>query len=328
MLHNVPLKAKDEKAGSSKWHNLKEQFRFLFRPADVPVIEDWYNLVAPQRHRETFRAIMKAIRSAPEAEPIPADGSVALEQHRAAHMMQLYGKVFSEQGQARARSWLLTGTAAEVDRFRDVFTAISKSLAVQTTTKEAFVQRPVADPIAKTNNRRKIDWNSDKAAEQMRNHHNPMAGERLPTIPPAGKSGGNSQRGSRGGSRGMDSAPKAADEPAFEERCDDTFRKLHDKQRQSTLEGVYTVTEDGATVYQPKPRVPLDKTRERIVSTIGNQPSSWKSTTREHIRNHGQVAREIVVADKHPAIARVTASLGLCVPTLKPKTLAPGASRS
>ena len=321
MLHNVPLKAKDEKAGSSKWHGLKDQFRFLFRPQDVPMIEDWYNLVAPQRHRETFRAIMKGIRSAAEAPAIPPGGAVGLEEHRAAHMMQLYGQIFSASGQMRARTWLLASPANEVDRFRDVFTAIGKSLGMQSTTKEAFVQRPVADPIAKSNNRRKIDWNSEKAAEKMRNAPNPMAGERLPAIGSAGAS----KRGSRGGAEPVE--PVAA-EQGFDAQCDDTFKKLHDKQRQSTLEGVYSVDEAGATIYQPKPKVALDKTRERIISTIGNQPSSWKSTTREHIRNHGQVSREVVVADKHPAIARVTASLGLCVPTLKPKTLAPGASRA
>jgi hypothetical protein len=315
MMHNPPLKARDEKAGSSRWHALKANFRYLFAEDCVQVVEDWYNLVAPQRHREAFREVAKGINQSEPAPDAPPE-SASLEGHRAAHMMQLYGQVLSPGGRARARTWLLTAEAQLIDKFRDVFTAISKALAVRTTTKEAFVQRPVCDPPPKDRNRRKIDWNSQAVGNKIRQTTmDPMAGDRLPMI----------------GAPRLSSAKQEADaepSPDLDSQCNDTFNKLHDRQRQNTLEGVYTMTADGCTVYQPKPRVGLDNTRERIITGLGNQTSSWKSTTREHIRNHGHVTREMISAEKHPAIARMTASTGLIVPTLKAKNLGPHNSSS
>jgi len=321
MLHNPPLKALDEKAGSSRWHSLKDTFRYLFAADHVPVVEDWYNLVAPQRHREAFREVAKGIHQAEPASDLPQDGQATLEAHRAAHMMQLYGHVMSAAGKAKARSWLLHAEAPLIDKFRDVFTAIGKSLAVQTTTKEAYVQRQIAEAVNKDRNRRKIDWNHTGAAEQVRQTtHNPMAGQRLPQIP-AG-----TRRSSANADDDADTAARRS--PNLDTKCDSTFQHMHDRQRQNTLEGVYTVDAGGCTVYQPKPRgTGKVVTAERVINTLGNHSSSWKSTTRDHIRNHGAVKPQIVSAEKHPAIARVTASLGLCVPTLKPKAHGPQAAQ-
>jgi hypothetical protein len=281
MMHHPPLKARDEKAGSSRWHNLKDGFRYLFDDQAVNTIEDWYNLVASQRHRESFREIAKSIQQTVPATQLPQDGSHSLQEHRAAHMMQLYGQSLSEMGKAKSRAWLLQADSAMIDKFRDVFTAIGKAFAVRTTTKEAYVQRPVTDPVNKDGNRRKIDWNSQGVADSVRSTtKNPMAGERLPLIGGARSSAGTSETGHPAAKDAHDGRPAKGESPVdFDAQCDNTFNTLHDRQRQNHLEGVYTVTADGCTVYQPKQRAGVDNTRERVVATFQRQ-NNWVSTTR------------------------------------------------
>lgn len=313
MFHHPPIVAKEEHM-STKWHSLKGRFRYMFEASAVEAIENWYNTIAPQRHREAFREVAKGIHTL-DARDVPATVDPLVE-HRAKHMIVLYGALLSSAGAAQTKQWLIAPTTSpdQLDKFRDVFSAVQKMLATQTTTKEAFVKRPVADPRKTDKNRKRIDWTSGNAAEKVRQSYgNPMGGEKPAQLQLSALAKKNAEGSS-----------KARSEASFEEECEETFDKLHAKQRQNDLEGVYEVNADGCTVYRPKARAVTGVTGERVVATFGNpSAASWRSTTREHIRNHGAVKQEIIKAEEHPAIARVTASLGLCVPTLKPKSTLP-----
>lgn len=316
---------------STKWHNLKARFRPLFGEKNVAIVEEWYNTIAPHKHREAFREIAKGILHH-DVEAVPgeliAEGS--LNRHRARHLILVYGSAFAPSQQERLISWLSTTSATNIDKFRDTMTSIQSIMTKCSVTKEAFVERPNSDPIVRDRFRKKIDWNDVDAKEKLIKagyKGNPMdtnhpGDAQLPSIP------------GRASMKGMKIGVPSAKKPSTADpmpSVTDTAKNRNDKECR-TLEGVYSVQQDGCTVYSAKKRGAAAltnaqaSTRERIVATFGN-PSAvgWQSTTREHIKNHGPVKHEIVKPDQHPAIARVTASLGLCVPTMKAKPKLPAA---
>jgi hypothetical protein len=303
MLQVKPKKAPVEKP-TTKWHSLKGPFRYLFRADRIAMIETWYNTIAPERQREMFREVAKGIHThATLPVNVTADGEKSIGDHRAQHIVGLYGAMLNGGATDRVRSWLRESPRPLVDKFCDVFSAVAASLGAVSQTKRDFPEKPMEHNLDRARFRVKIDWDHSGAAEHMRSHdNNPMDthSHNLPAI-------------DAGRKRGMTREQR---------KMQDEINVGPVVKRDHPGEGVdaYVVAEDGSTTYCPKRRHrDIDKSTAHVVATFGaNTAVSWRSTTRDHICDHGRVVPIIINADMHPAISRTTASLGMIVPTLKP----------
>jgi hypothetical protein len=294
---------------SSKWHGMKDRFKYLFAPKHHHDIETWYNHVALHRQRDMFREVVKALHL---HEPQPKNPSV--ETHRAAHMLTLYGVLFTEKGREKALSWLSTGTSKQLEIFREVFSAAQAVLQPVSVTKEQFVYRDPGESVDKTAHRKKIDWESSKTAEFVRTHHNnPM--DTHSHLPSDEK--GKPQRQSKFVDRGTAAAQSIM--KLLKVSAEDLERLK--KERSTELDNFYAVEPDGSTVFRTKAaRGSRENHSSRVINTFtGNSATDWRTTNREQHGNPGPVKAERVIAEEHPAIALVTASLGFCLPSLSPK---------
>lgn len=308
MLQIKKLLQPIEDQPTSKWHHIRDKFKYLFLPRFHEDIETWYNKTAPKRHRDSFREVVKAIHL---HQPHAITDSFA--QHKAQHFASLYGVVMTEAGKIKTASWIAEQNDEVANKFRDAFTAIITILTVASTTKDSFSQRAVPEELPpKMFNRKKIDWESSKTADMVRQSAlNPMAGKRVSSgdnvpkkrfVKPKNQFDlcGKSPLASLGMSgEGMDEL--RVKRKNFDQ--EETFK--HD-------DGT------GCSVYKTRQAcraTTMSESANRIIVTsLAKSASGWVSTTRDLIKNHGVHVPERVMPEKHPAISRSTASLGMCVP--------------
>jgi hypothetical protein len=284
MLTRPALLKPEQEKNSTKWHSIKDNFRYLFSPQFFQNIELWYNTVAPVRHRESFRFVIKAIHQQ-KATPIVNE----TQQSRTAHMIDLYGMILSNQGREKARSWISAADDSNLERFRDVFTAVQATFQLTSTMKSSY-----APTISGTLPTRQLPC--------------------LPYIP------------SR---EAIDSTSQRFTKPKSQFDGFDVNKALGLTEGEASLEqlkasklgvtnGTYTIDENGCSIFKACAgnSVEGQSSSFRVVPSFG-RGGDWISTSRETLKNYGVTKPERINVEKHPAIARVTASSGLCVPNMK-----------
>jgi hypothetical protein len=300
MLTRPPrLEAIKEKQ-STKWHHVRSPFTYLFAPKYIPNIERWYNTIAPVAHRDSFRFVSKAIHL---HQPIAI--AEEMDQCRAENMVRLYGNVLSPEGQKKAFSWVINAASPQdQDRFRDVFTAIQATFTAQSTSKSAFVYRELKSQ-EKPHNRLRIDWSNSKAAEAVKREDPDSAAGDFGSAHTDGKRFTKPKNQFDGMIEGMGLG------------TDEAFEALKKKKALYTLSDKYQVDPvTGCSTFTAKRTLGEDKKVDshRVIATLGASTAlGWISTTRDLIRNFGVTKPERITAESHPAIARTTASVGLCV---------------
>lgn len=308
----VRLEAVAEKY-STKWHHVHATFLYLFEGWYIPHVEQWYNTIAPIAHRESFRRTMKLIH---QHNPTAIDDSVQL--CKGNNMVRLYNEGLSAAGKEKAKSWVThAASPPELEAFRDVFTGIQATFHAKSRMKETYVYRPLTDTPSKDAHRQKIDWSNTNAAalaQQQKRDEIASAGEqgtRLPKI--AARQGG-------GGRRAMSSM--GGDATSSSQDAEKQMAALQAKRAAFEQSEKYSIDpETGCSLFAAT-NVAANRQREssktRIIPSFSNGTSGWISTTREHIRNYGVrglQANEKINPEMHPAIARQTASVGLCIPS-------------
>ena len=252
---------------------------------------------------------------------VPITGNESLEHHRARHMANLYGSLLTSEGLGKFKTWVVRGPGPLLDEMREVIAAIDGTRPCQTTTKETFVERPVAEPPKRDRNRIKIDWNSTAAFEALRDKRdNPMDQHVGASLPGAVLPVDDPTKPKRKGAirpRGVNLNAEESERAAAQLEL---MKAAH--RAGSDAEGLITTLPDGSTLYRSRAMLQpkhMQTQPNRVVATFRpRDTSNWLPTMRDHIRNHGIVQYERLTADKHPAVALVTASLGLVVPELKP----------
>lgn len=304
---------------STKWHNVKDKYLYLFRSDVIPNVERWYNTIAPSKHRDSFRLVMKGIHQVDESRTPSPSTANEMELCKANSVIRNYaGPILSNQGKEKVLRWILfvvKGSGAELDALRDVLTGVQSTFTVQSQTKAAFVYRELPDIAQKQANRQKIDWASSKAVEMVRANTAPDATPRAAGGQP-----------SQGAAHRIPVKKSAGFAPPPE--SDETIDKLKQKRLQHMQTDKYRVDPDtGCSTFVATSSSPRRETnsKSRVMATFqADNTHDWISTTREHIRNYGTKAAEQyerVKPENHPAITLTTASVGLCVPDsrLSPK---------
>lgn len=303
-MHHERLEVQDEKP-NTKWHNVKDRFRSMFNKEHIDIVERWYNTIAPKKHRDSFREIVKVIYA---HEPQKIADPVAA--HKAESMMRLYSKVLSGPARVKAQSWVAVATPEQLERFRDIFTAIQTLLQPVSRLKETYTGRTLPDLLPHNHNRRKIDWSSTKTADLVRSAaENPMDTEHVVTE-------------ATSPTKRFRKPLKQFDAESVMKSLgitDDQLEELRRQRRDDEQVANYVVDpQTGMSMYRSKTATKAatqSNTKSRVVATFSaDTATSWLSTTRDHIRNFGARPTDRVSADKHPAVTRVTASLGMCVP--------------
>ena len=290
---------------SSKWHSVKGQYLSLFDPTHVGHVERWYNTIAPARHRDAFRAVMKGIlRMDPAAASLQ---ETDVETCRMESMLRLYGAPLSEKGKAHARCWLLrVATPSDVDGFRDVFTGIEALFSQESHFKTTFKYRPLPEIPSKNAHRQKIDWSNTNAHQQVARAESALAS--LGTTP----------RGSGTADARRQQQRSVLSDAATDEKIDALKQKrlAHQQTDKYSLDPKTGCSTFTATSTSPRRQV---NSKHRVMATFqADDASGWISTTRDMIRNYGTRGMHVerVVREEHPAIAITTASVGLCVPAV------------
>ena len=285
MLTRPALLKPEPEKNSTKWHSIKNNFRYLFVPQYFQNIELWYNTIAPIRHRESFRTVIKGIHHQQ-----PTTLVDEAQQSRTAHMIELYGKVLSKEGREKARAWIVGSDPTNLERFRDVFTAVQATFQAQSTMKAAF--EPSISEV--------------KPARQL-----PV----LPFIPAHQPADTTKQRQTKPKSQfdGFDANAALGLADGEASLIELKASKI------GITNGTYTVDEHGCSVFKACAGNTAEGKSQsfRVVPSFGRRGGDWMSTSRETMKNYGITIPERVIPDQHPAIARVTASIGLCVPNLK-----------
>lgn len=293
----VRLEAVAEKY-STKWHSVRGGYVALFDPQCIPHVEKWYNTIAPLRHRDAFRSVMKGIlkaSSTTSAAATPAE----VELCKVGNIMRLYASPLSEKGRDAAQRWLLhDATPSDVDAFRDVFTGVQSLFAQESHFKSTFKYRPLPDIPSMTAHRLKIDWSNSHAQDAVR-------ATSAPDVTPRGTGGAAVK--SRRSTTGEDTDAKIEELKRK--------RQLHQQSDKYIVDPSTGCSTFYATRGSPRQQ---SNSKSRVMATFQpTEASSWISTTRELIRNFGTRAClnvERVLPEEHPAIALTTASVGLCVP--------------
>lgn len=293
---------------STKWHSVHANFLYLFRKSYIRNIEMWYNQIAPHKQRDVFRNVVKSIH---EHVPKPVTDELVL--HRAQHIWHLYAEVLADDVKDKVISWVSTVDSAMLEQFREAFTAVQMTFMPASTIKRTFVPLPQSQsPVDRRNFRKKIDWLSSKTSETMRNTtHNPMDEKHVVVEQDTSKA--------KKKRFVIQTRQEAAAEAAFKLLgvTEGTLDSLKEK-RKGAIGETFSVNADGLTTYCSKQAKRQERSySNRVVSTFSEtNASSWTTTTRDFIRNHGSPKTSYISPDQHPAIARVTASLGLCVPNI------------
>lgn len=288
---------------STKWHQVKGRYASLFVPSHIEHVERWYNTIAPVKHRDAFRTVMKGVLNAdPNANrPVAEVDACKIE-----NILRLYGESLSELGKRHAAAWLLhCATHQQIDAFRDVFTGVQSLFTVQSHFKSTFKYRPLPDIEDKAAHRQKIDWSNTHAIEKLQKQFVERAG----TAPHA--TDGPQQLAERRGKAGSAMGHKEAEEQIATLKAKRVQYQQSDKYNVDPVTGCSVFT---ATTGSPRRDA---NSKSRVMATFQAEGThGWISTTREMIRNYGTkvLPVERVRADQHPAIALTTASVGLCVP--------------
>jgi hypothetical protein len=299
----VRLEAVAEKY-STKWHSIRGGYAALFDAQSVALVEKWYNSIAPLRHRNAFRAVMKGILKSSTA--VRDSHASELEECKVANLIRVYGAPLSSHGKEGARVWLLlpSTSPSDVDNFRDVFTGVQSLYAQESHFKETFKYRPLPDIPSASAHRLKIDWsNSNAQAAVQRATSAPEATPRGDTG-----TGGPTSHGRKNTSKG-NAAETDAKIAELKQK-----RQLHQQSDKYVVDPATGCSTFYATRGSPRQQ---SNSKQRVMATFQpTEASSWISTTRELIRNYGTrvLAVERVLPEHHPAIALTTASVGLCVP--------------
>ena len=163
---------------STKWHNLKKRFRFLFNDSShqrsknncpssqqqpycdhtISFIEDWYNCVAPQQHQEGLRRVCKSILKFHQQNTafVAADKDNGHEYFKAQSLLSLYGVLFAEAVHGSVLGWLQEQLLKErrqkslqqsnsriehddlIETFRTVFTSIMQKIPRVSVTRATY----------------------------------------------------------------------------------------------------------------------------------------------------------------------------------------------
>lgn len=297
---------------STKWHSIRGGYVELFDASNITFVEKWYNSIAPLRHRNAFRAVMKGILKAHTSSTgtggaaVPSTAS-EMELCKIGNLLRIYGAPLSAAGKDAARVWLLlpTTSASDVDSFRDVLTGVQSLYAQESHFKETFKYRPLPEIQSSSAHRLKIDWSNSNAQAAV------QRATSAPEVTPRTGAGGVT---ATGGQRGRKHTSAEDDD------TDAKIAELKRKRQQHQQSDKYVVdAATGCSTFYATRGSPRQQSnsKHRVMSTF--QPaeaSSWISTTRELIRNYGSRALHVerVLPESHPAIALTTASVGLCVP--------------
>jgi hypothetical protein len=293
---------------STKWHSVKDRFRGLFDPQHIPNVERWYNTIASGAHRTSFRNISKAI-FLHQSVDVTAD---EFKKCQSDSFVRHYGAVLSAEGRRKMASWAVNEADSNlVEKMRDVFSAIqATTFEPETTMKKAFIYRELPDIMPKTYHRQKIDWSSSKTAEMIQKTKvNPMDSAKVSTAAQSSTKRVTKPKSQFDGVNMLDSLGLKTEQEIEELR----------KNRSNVAHGSYKVdSATGCSMYNAVGSAVGERafasSRTRIIPTSFGGSGDWISTNRDLIRNPGHQETIRVVADMHPAIARVTASLGLCIP--------------
>jgi hypothetical protein len=208
---------------------------------------------------------------------------------RTAHMIDLYGKILSPAGRVKSRSWIATCDEESTERFREVFTAVQATFQAKSTMKEAY-----SPTISGTQPTRQLPCLPYIAVREATDSKS------LRTIKPKNQFDGFDVSKALGLEEGEASL------------------EMLKASKVGVTNGAYSIDENGCSVF----KACSGNTTEgkslsfRVVPSFG-RGGDWISTSRETLKNFGVSKPERILADQHPAIARVTASSGLCVPNMK-----------
>mmetsp|Transcript_38538 Transcript_38538/g.44873 ORF Transcript_38538/g.44873 Transcript_38538/m.44873 type:complete len:304 (-) Transcript_38538:131-1042(-) len=284
------LEVKDEKL-STKWHSIRSRYVTLFDPLHVDHVERWYNTIAPNKHRENFRSVMKSVLQCESEVKGGIHGEANdLESSKVSNMIRIYGESLSPHGRALAHCWLLNhATPIQMDAFRDIFTGVCSLFTAESQTKHAFKYRQLPELP------RRIGSESFPRADTA------------PTRGPA-----------EGSKRAVEQINNTLSLDA-----DDQIAALKAKRQLFLQSNKYQVDpQTGCSTFRAvtgSPRRELNS-KKRVMATF--QPDgtqNWISTTRDLIRNYGSkplIEAERIRPEEHPAISLTTASVGLCVPSV------------
>ena len=293
---------------STKWHHVKDRFRFIFDPSRIENVERWYSNMAGKEKRDGFRECMRSIHDFGGALPLKD----SLQYHKATHFAELYGAVLSSAGKLKVSAWVASSDTPEalIDIFRTCFSAIQVStFSSVSVTKDSFVQKTNADGPALWG-RKKIDWQSEKVA-----HHiqacaiNPMAGRDLIKVEAKAK---------------RFTKPKSQFDGDIVMKSlglqGENSLELLQKKREDARNAreVFIDEETGCKTFKKLQRgqnIAAKSSENRIIAPfMSNGAASWKTTSKELIRNLGPTTVERVDPANHPSVGRITASLGMLIP--------------
>lgn len=300
MLHGKKPPEPQKEEPPTKWHTIKQQFRYLIQDRHLSTVETWYNTHAPRRDRDSFREIIKEIQ-----QHAPQPAMDPFQEHKARHMLMLYGEILSPAAREKAQSWVTVVGEEKLEKFRDIFSGIQSTFTPISNQKAAFVYRSPSEPeTVHPWNRKKIDWNSQtvrlSGKDPMTGTQRPMTSTPMKRFTkPLKQFDGDSLLKSLGleGDEGIERLKALREESRF-------------------LETQIVDQDTGCRMYRTKAAQKssiLSNTANRVVPSVGAR-ITWSTSTREFFRDHGVRIPERVKPENHPAIAVLTASLGFVVP--------------
>ena len=293
---------------STKWHSIRERFRYIFNSNCIDNVERWYSTMAGKEKRDGLRECMRAIHEFKGA--LPAKDSLPF--HKATHFADLYGAVLSQEGKKKVAAWVASPETSEslIDMFRTCFSAIQVStFSAISVTKETFIPKTKVDEPAVWG-RKKIDWQSDKVAHMIQeNTVNPMAGRDMLKV---------------------ENKPKRFTKPKSQFDGDIVMKSLgldgangldllrQKREAAANAREVFVDETTGCKTFKKSQKgenISTKSSGNRIIAPfMSGGTTHWRTTSKELIRNLGPVSVDRVDPVNHPSMGRVTASLGMMIP--------------
>jgi hypothetical protein len=155
------------KSDKREWHALRSKYHCLFAPDHRPRVEAWYNRYATASQKTMMQSLLRGISGVHNARVV--ESSEQPSQHMDRHMVRLYGGMFASDVKPSVERWLRGADEFAKDEFREVCSAINASDRISRTSYEdVFVGRQPTDKATRCNHVLKVNWESEKTVDTLR----------------------------------------------------------------------------------------------------------------------------------------------------------------